>query len=140
MHVYVCLLASMLYIHVCLSRSRLCHALWPSWVCVCWSLRPLAFVVASVPLMDSLDSTTCGIHFRGIGLLDACPFSTSCDVDMLALLVLCRMFGFLCFFASFTCLPTFSCMSLCVIHPPIQWNYGHSIQTYNCPSRTPPFV
>ena len=32
MHVYVCLLASMLYIHVCLSRSRLCHALWPSWV------------------------------------------------------------------------------------------------------------
>ena len=28
----------------------------------------------------------------------------------------------------------------CVIHTPIQWNSGHPIQTYFCPSRTPPFV
>ena len=89
MHVYVCLLASMLYVHVCLSRSRLCHSSCPSWVCACESLGPLACVVAFVPLMDSLDSTTCGIHFHGIGLFDAYPFSTSCDVDMLALLALC---------------------------------------------------
>ena len=33
------------------------------------------------------------------------PFSTLCDVDILALLALCHPFGFLCFFASFhTCL------------------------------------
>ena len=30
--------------------------------------------------------------------------------------------------------------STCVIRTPIQWNYGHSIQTYFCPLRTPPFV
>ena len=33
-----------------------------------------------------------------------------------------------------------SCISLYVIHIPISWNYGHSIQTYICPPRTPPFV
>ena len=36
-----------------------------------------------------------------------------------------------------------SCMSLacqCVVHTSTQWSYGHSIQTYICPSRTPPFV
>ena len=37
----------------------------------------------------------------------------------------------------FACLPTCSCMSLCVVHIPIQWNYGHSIQTYICPPKTP---
>ena len=42
----------------------------------------------------------------------------------------------LCIFAR---LPTCSCISLCVIHSPIQWNYGHSIETYICPLRTPPF-
>ena len=42
MHVYVCLLASMLYAYVCLSRSRLCHALCPPWACACRSLGPLA--------------------------------------------------------------------------------------------------
>ena len=58
---------------------------------------------------------------------------------MLALLALCYLFGFLCFFCIFVCLPTCSCMSLCVIHTPIQWNYKHSIQTYICPPKTPPF-
>ena len=77
MHVYVCLLASMLYIHVCLSRYRLCHALCPLWACVLvWCC-----------------CTWCT------------PFSALCDVDMLALLAFCHQFGFLCFFASlYTCL------------------------------------
>ena len=39
----------------------------------------------------------------------------------------------LCIFAR---LPTCSCMSLCVVRTPIQWNYGYSIQTYICPPRT----
>ena len=33
----------MLYIHVCLSRSRFFHAWCPSWACTCWSLGPLVF-------------------------------------------------------------------------------------------------
>ena len=70
MHVYVCLLASMLYVNVCLSRSRLYHALLPPWVCVCRSLRPLAYVVASIPPRACLDVTTCEIHFCGVGVLD----------------------------------------------------------------------
>ena len=48
--------------------------------------------------------------------------------------------GFLCIFTrSLTC----PCMSLawwCVIHTSTQWSYGHLIQTYICPLRTPPFV
>ena len=48
--------------------------------------------------------------------------------------------GFLCMFTRLlTCL----CMSLacyCVIRASIQWHYGHSIQTYICPSWTPPFI
>ena len=42
----------------------------------------------------------------------------------------------LCIFAR---LPICSCMSLYVVHTPIQWNYGHLIQTYLCPPRTPSF-
>ena len=48
--------------------------------------------------------------------------------------------GFLCIF---TCLLTHPCFSLacwCVVHASTQWSYGHLIQTYICPSRTPPFV
>ena len=40
----------------------------------------------------------------------------------------------------FTRLPTCSCMNLCVVHTPIQWNYEHSIQIYICPLKTPSFV
>jgi len=49
----------MLCIHVCLSRSRLCHAFCPLWACAYWFLGPLACVVASIPLMACLDATTC---------------------------------------------------------------------------------
>ena len=73
--------------------------------CACWSLQPLACVVASVPLVDCLDVTTYDIHLCGAVLLDAYPFCTPCDVDMLVLLDLYHLFGFLHFFASLhTCL------------------------------------
>ena len=98
-------------------------------------------VVASILPKASLGVTTCETHLRGVGVLDThFFFSALCDVDMLVLLALCHPFGFLCFFVSFACLLTYSCMSLCVVHIPFQWNYGHSIQTYICPPMTPPFV
>ena len=89
----------MLYLHVCLSRSRLCHALCPPWAYACQSLRSFACVIASVPLVDYVDVTTCEVHLHGVGLLDAYPFFAPCVV-MLALLALCHPFGFHCFFAS----------------------------------------
>ena len=52
MHVDVCLLVSMLYLYVTLSRS---------WVCAC--------VVTSVPPRVCLDVTTSGIHLRGVSML-----------------------------------------------------------------------
>ena len=83
----------MLYIHVRLSRSRFCHALCPLCACAHQSLRPIAYVVASVPLVDCLGVTTCEIHLCDVGVLDVC------DVR-LTLLAMCHLFGFLCFFAS----------------------------------------
>ena len=53
----------MLYLHVSLSRSRLCHAFCPLWACAC--------LVASIPPRDCLDVTTCAIHLRGVGVLDS---------------------------------------------------------------------
>ena len=84
--------------HVFMSRSRLCHALCPLWACAFQSLGPFPCVIASVPPMAYLGVTTCEIQHRGVGLLDADPFSALCDV-MLALLALCYPFVFLCFFA-----------------------------------------
>ena len=60
-HVFVCLLSSMLYLHVSLSRPRLCHALCPSWACAC--------MVISVPPRVCLDVTTCEIHLCGVVVL-----------------------------------------------------------------------
>ena len=59
-------------------------------ICLCGCIRPSCGL---------LDATTCEIHLRGVGWLDAYPFSAPC-VDMLALLALCHPFGFLFFFAS----------------------------------------
>ena len=53
----------MLYLHVNLSRSRLCHALCPLWAC--------AYVVASILSRACLEVITCGIHLRGVGVLDS---------------------------------------------------------------------
>ena len=82
-------------------------------------MRPLACVVAFAPLMDCLGVTTCEMHLRGVGLLDAYPFFASCNVVMLALLALCHPFGFSLLLCIFARLPTCSCMSLCVVHTPI---------------------
>ena len=67
----LCLLASMIYIHVCLSRSRLRHALCPPLARACRSLRPLACVVTCVLLVDCLDVNTCEIRPREVGVLDS---------------------------------------------------------------------
>ena len=67
LHVYVCLLASMLYLHAYLSRSRLCHALCPPWVCASRSLGPFTYVITSIPPRDLLGVTTCEIHLYGVG-------------------------------------------------------------------------
>ena len=83
-HVHIFLLISMLYLHVCLSRSRLYHALCLLWACAC--------VVASVPPRACLDVTTCEIHLHGVGMLDIHLF-------VLYVMLICLP-SFLCFFAS----------------------------------------
>ena len=60
----------MLYVYVCLSRSRFFHALHHLWACACWSLGPLACVVASVLPRACLDVTTCEIPLCGVGVLN----------------------------------------------------------------------
>ena len=47
------------------------HALCPLWACACWSLRPLAYVVACIPLVACLEVTACEIHPHDLALLDA---------------------------------------------------------------------
>ena len=59
-----------LYIHVCLPRSKFCHAWHPSWAYACQSLGPLACVVASIPLVVCLDVIACETHLRDISVLD----------------------------------------------------------------------
>ena len=95
LHVYVCLLASMLYLHVRLFISRLCHALCPLWAYAC--------VVTFVPPRVCLDVSMCGIHPRGVSVLDICLSPPS--AMLLAMLALHHPFGFLCFLASlYACL------------------------------------
>ena len=129
----------MLYIHICLSRSRLCHAFCPSWACACWSLGPLACVVASVPLVACLDVTAYETHLRDVGVLDT-HLSLLCAMMLCFPCLLCAHIWLSLLLCIFTRLPTCSCMSLCVVHTPISWNYGNLIQTYICPSRTTSFV
>ena len=59
----------MIYVHVCLSRPRFCHALCPLWACDCRSLGPLACVVASIPLVACLDMTAYESHLHDVGVL-----------------------------------------------------------------------
>ena len=111
LYAFVCLLASMPYIHVCLSRSRLCHALCPSWAYACRSLGPLACVVASVPLVACLGVTTCENTSPWCRFAWCIPFLCSmrcyaCFVPHIRLPLL------LCIFAH---LPTSSCMSPCLL-------------------------
>ena len=92
MHVYVFLLVSMLYIHVSLSRSRLCHALCDSWFYAC--------MVTSVPPRVCLDVTTCEIHLCGIGVLDP-HISPSLAMLICLPYLLCAPHGFACMVTSF---------------------------------------
>ena len=86
--IYVCLLASMLYAYVCLSRSRLCHALYPLWDCACRSLRSLTCVVASIPPRVYLHIATREIHLRGVSVLDS-HISLLCATLYACLALLC---------------------------------------------------
>ena len=92
MHVYVCLLASMIYLNVSLSRSRLCLALCPPWACAC--------VITSVPPMVCLDVTTCEIHHCIVGVLDINPSSLCVMLICLPCLLCDTSLAFFCFFAS----------------------------------------
>ena len=60
----------MLYLSVCLSRSRLCQALGTPWAYACRSLGPLAYVVSFALLVACLSVTTCETHLRDVGVLD----------------------------------------------------------------------
>ena len=97
MQIHVCLLASMLYVHVYLSRSRLCHALCPPQACACRSLGPLACVVTFVHSRACLDVTICEIQLYGVGVLDS-QLSPLCV--MLICLPCLLSFGLFFFFAS----------------------------------------
>ena len=71
MHVYACLLAFMIYIHVCLPRSRFCHA-WPSVGLSLLVFRATCLcLAASVSLVACLDVTASETHLRDVGVLDA---------------------------------------------------------------------
>ena len=61
----------MLYLCVCLSRSRLCQALCPSWACACRSLRPFAMCGCIRPFYELFRGvTTCEAHLHGVDVLD----------------------------------------------------------------------
>ena len=96
----------MLYFYACLSISRFCHALCSPWLC--------SSMVISNPLVDYWGVTTCEAHPRDSSFLDAYPLFALCDVACHACftppvwlsLLLCILFA---------CLPTYSCMSLCLL-------------------------
>ena len=113
----------MLYVYVCLSRSRPCHALCPPWVCSC--------VVASIPLVAYWGVSTSETHPRDAGLLDAYPFSAPYDVACHACPIwFARCIPFLCpirccsmpvymlslspFFSFFACL--LACFLVCYMY------------------------
>ena len=125
----------MFYLHAFLSRSRLCHTLCLPWACACRSLGPPTCVVAFRPSCDlfgcdHLWDTPLWCWFAWcIPFLHfvRCYACLACFVPPIWLSLL------LCIFPR---LPTCSCMSLCVIHTPISWNYGHPKPTFvflGCP-------
>ena len=87
----------------------------PTWACSC--------LVTSIPLVAYWGVTTCEMHPRDVGLLDAYPFSAPCNVACHACfvppiwlsLLLCILFA---------CLPTCLCMSLCLFVPSILQSNG----------------
>ena len=101
------MLASMLYVHVSLSRSRLCYALCSPWACSC--------MVASVPPKVCLDVATCEIHVLGVGVLDS-HLSPLCAMLICLPWLLCATR--LAFFASLhLCTLTYMLMHKSLSHP-----------------------
>ena len=113
----------LLYLHVGMSRSRLCHTLCLLWACAYRSLVPLACVVTFIFPTACLDVITRETHPCNVGLLDAYPFSTSSDVDYHACFLppVCLSM-LLCF--PFAHLPTCSYMSLYLLVSSILWSNG----------------
>ena len=111
MHVCVCLFASMLYVHVSLSRSRLCHALCHPWACAC--------VITSIPPRICLDVTPCEIHLCGVVVLYI-------HLSPLRAMLLC-LSCLLCF----TCLAFFASLHLCML------GYMFTHESRCCPYSNP---
>ena len=124
---FVCLLLCFIFIFICLDLG---------FVMLC-ALHGLLLVGIWGHLLVNLWGHLLVRYTSVMSFFYAYPFSTPCDVLMHAFLDFYHLFGFLCIFA---CLPTCSSMNLCVVHTPIHGNYGHLIQTYICPPRTPFFV
>ena len=129
---FACLLAFMLYIHDCLSRSRLCYMLCALCGFVLrWLHLSLVGFVWMWPLIRyTFVVSVCLLHtfLRSVRCWYAC---LACFAPPIWLPLL------LCFLVER--LPTCSCMSLCVVRTSIQWSFGHSIQTYICPPKKPLF-
>ena len=101
-YVYVCLLASILYIPVCLPRSTFSHAWCSSWACACYSLEPLTCACLHLSLLWLVwMQPFVRKHSYDVSLLDAYLFPAPCNV----MLALCHLFGFLYFFASLHACP-----------------------------------
>ena len=125
------MIVSMLYACLSLSCSRLCHAWHLSRFVVVW--------LYLTPIRPWLVVTTWEA-LPWCQLLRAYLSSFPLHVTIFLPCLFVPHVGFLCIFS---CLLICSCMSLacqCVIYASTQWSYGHSIQTYICTLRTPPFV
>ena len=115
------------YLHVCPSRSRLCHTLCPLWACAYRSLGPLTYMVASITLVVCLDVTACETHLRDIGVL-----VTHCSVlHAMSICLPCLLCAtHLAFFASLHfCTLAYKCMHESVCRPysnPMEfWSRNH---------------
>ena len=133
-----CLLAYTLYIHVCLSRlgfAMLCTlhglmlvGLWGH--LLMWLHLSLLWIVWMLPFMGYTSMVLACLIYTFLCSVRCCYACLACFVPPVWLSLL------LCIFAR---LPIGSCMSLCVVDTQISWNYGHPIQIYICPLRTPHF-
>ena len=129
---FACLLASILYIHISLTRSRLCYVLCALHGFVLrWLHLPLLGFVRMWPPVRYTSVVLVCLLYTFLYSMRCWYACLSCFAPPVWLSLL------LCIFAH---LPTCSCMSLCVVHTSIQWSYGQLIQNYIFPPRTPPFV
>ena len=118
-------------------------------LCLCFPLQiqALPYFVRPVGLLVWLRPSLLGIDWVQL-LMRYTSVVLVCLVHTFLCSVRCLYACLACFVPSvqlsllpciFACLPTCSCMSLCVVHTSIQWSYGYSIQPYICPPRRPSF-